>query len=199
MDEDPGIRPAAPADGPALSGVLAAAFAGDPLNDWLLPDRATRERRLRLGMGHVLCEVYVPRGGALTTAARDGVALWERPGDEQPSGLRQLRGLPAFVRTFGRRLPRAMRAFDSVEHRRPEEDHWFLDVLAVAPGRQGRGIGSALVRAGTAEADAAGAPAFLATSNARNVPLYERLGFAVGEEYDLGPVHVWTMLRPARA
>jgi hypothetical protein len=47
------------------------------------------------------------------------------------------------------------------------------------------------------EIDSAGLPAFLVTSNPSNLPFYEKLGFAVGEEYDIGPVHVWPVLRPA--
>ena len=64
------------------------------------------------------------------------------------------------------------------------------------PDRQVRGIGSALLEAGLAGAGADGVPAFLVTSNARNLPLYQRHGFAVTEEYDVGPVHAWAMLRP---
>jgi hypothetical protein len=47
------------------------------------------------------------------------------------------------------------------------------------------------------QADEAGAPAFLATSNARNVPLYQRHDFVVEDEYEVGPVVVWSMLRPS--
>jgi hypothetical protein len=52
-----------------------------------------------------------------------------------------------------------------------------------------------LVAAALAETDRVRVAAFLETSNARNVPLYERLGFVVSEEFDIGPVHVWAMLR----
>ncbi|MCU0257489.1 MAG: GNAT family N-acetyltransferase [Solirubrobacteraceae bacterium] len=189
------IRPASAADAPALDPVLAAAFAADPITEHILPDPRRRDAALRRGMGHVLREVYVPAGGALTTEELDGVALWARPGDPKPSALQELRGLPTFIATFRRHLPRAMRAFGEAEKRRPDEPHWFLDVLAVRPDRQGRGIGGALVRAGLADADAAGAPAFLVTSNPANVPLYEHLGFAVQEPFAIGPVRAWPMLR----
>jgi hypothetical protein len=46
---------------------------------------------------------------------------------------------------------------------------------------------------------AAGVPAFLGTSNERNLALYERFGFLVSEEFDVGPVHVWAMLRQPRS
>lgn len=191
-----GVRPARREEAAALDHVLAAAFFGDPITVWLLPDESRRAAALRRGLGHALRETYLPHGGAWTTDALDGVALWAKPDRPKPSALEQLGSLPTFAAVFGRRLPRALRAFASVEKRRPAEPHWFLDVIAVRPDRQGHGIGSALVATGLAEADRAAVPAFVVTSNARNVPLYERFGFAVAEEYDAGPVHAWAMLRP---
>lgn len=185
-------------DAPTLDGALAEAFFDDPLNDHLLPDEKRRDAALRRGMGHVLRHTYIPNGGAWTTDTLDGVALWGMPGDPKSSALDQVRELPTFARAFGRHLPRAIRAFGTAEKRRPAEPHWFLDIVAVRPGRQGQGVGSALINAGLRGADSAGVPAFLVTSNARNVPLYERHGFAVNEEYAIGPVHVWAMLRAAR-
>lgn len=152
------VRPARPEDAPRLDDVLADAFFDDPISVHLVPDTSRRRDRLRLGMGHVL-RTYIASNGAWTTDDLDGVALWAKPGDPRPSALQQLKDLPTFVRSFGRHLPRAMRAF------------------------------------GTAE----GVPAFLVTSNPANVPFYEKLGFAVDDEYEVGPVHVWAMLRPPGA
>jgi GNAT superfamily N-acetyltransferase len=193
------VRAARIDDAPTLDGVLADAFLDDPINVHLVPDEARRDVALRRGMGHVLRHTYVPNGGAWTTDELEGVAMWGKPDDPKPSALEQLRELPAFAAAFGRRLPRAMRAFGTVEKRRPSEPHWFLDLLAVRRDRQGRGIGSALVNAGLTQAGRTDAPAFLVTSNDRNVPFYERLGFDVIEEYTIGPVRVWSMLRPAAA
>ena len=190
------VRPATIADADALEDVLADAFDTDPISMHLVPDSRRRRERLRIGMGRVMRRLYLPHGGAWTTDERDGVAMWGRPGDPTPSALEQLRDLPTFFRAFGRHVPRAMRAFETAEKRRPQEDHWYLELLAVRPDRQGQGVGSALLGATLPEVDAAGLPAFLVTSNARNVPLYERFGFVVGDEYDIGPVHVWPMLRP---
>ena len=193
------IRLARLDDAPTLDGVLADAFFDDPINIHLVPDERRRDAAIRRGMGHVLRQTYLPNRGAWTTEELDGAALWGKPGDPKPSMREQLRQLPAFAATFGRRLPRAIRAFGTVEKRRPSEPHWFLDILAVRPDRQGQGIGSALVRAGVAEASRMGVPTFLVTSNPRNVPFYERLGFDVTEEYEIGVVHVWAMLRPPEA
>ncbi|MCU0307253.1 MAG: GNAT family N-acetyltransferase [Thermoleophilia bacterium] len=191
------VRPVRPEDVEVLGHVMAEAFFDDPVTRWLLPDEARRHEALSLGMGHVLRTQYQPRGGAWTTDAREGAALWGMPGDAGPGVGEQLAGIAVLARAFGRRLPRAMRAFGSVERRRPRVPHWYLDILAVRPDRQGRGVGSALVRVGTTRADRIHVPCFLATSNPRTLPLYRRLGFAVQDEYDVGPVRVWTMLRPA--
>lgn len=193
------VRRALPDDAPALDDVLADSFFDDPITVHLLPDASRRRDRLRLGMGHVMRAAYLPNDGAWTTDALDGVALWAKPGDMKPSALRQLRDLPTFARSFGRHLPRAMSAFGSAEKRRPDEDHWFLDIIGVRPDRQGAGVGSALMRTALAQVDEAGLPAFLVTSHPSNVPFYVKLGFEVTEEYDIGPVHVWPMLRKPAA
>jgi len=189
------IRLARVDDAPVLARVLADAFFDDPLSDWLLPNTRRRNGALQRSMGWVMRETYLPHGGVWTTEEVDAVALWGRPGDPKPSALQQLPGLPTFVATYRRQLPRAMRASSAFEKRRPSQPHWFLDLLAVRPDRQGQGVGSALAATALAEADRVCFPTFLETSNARNVPLYERLGFVVSEEFDVGPVHVWAMLR----
>ena len=52
-------------------------------------------------------------------------------------------------------------------------------LIGVDPARQGRGLGSALMKHTLALCDAEGALAYLESSNPRNVPLYERHGFEV--------------------
>ncbi len=65
---------------------------------------------------------------------------------------------------------------------------------------QGQGVGSALLKQGIRHVDEQGMPAYLESSEARNVTLYERHGFEVVAEEVLpgaGP-RVWFMWREAR-
>jgi ribosomal protein S18 acetylase RimI-like enzyme len=81
----------------------------------------------------------------------------------------------------------------------PGEPCWFLDLVGVAPAAQGRGLGRTLVRHGLERARADGCPAFLETSNPRNVLLYQSLGFQIVSKQrapDGGPV-IWFMQTPA--
>jgi predicted N-acetyltransferase YhbS len=74
---------------------------------------------------------------------------------------------------------------------------WLLDSIAVAPARQGRGLGSALIATGCRQAAADGVPAFLSTGTRRNVEIYGRSGFRVVDEADApgGGPRIWFMRR----
>jgi GNAT superfamily N-acetyltransferase len=74
---------------------------------------------------------------------------------------------------------------------------WYLSIVGVAPGAQGRGLGGKLIRATLAEADQVGAPSFLETFSQRNVTLYERLGYTVVASYEepITQSQYWLMQR----
>ena len=92
---------------------------------------------------------------------------------------------------------RHARLWEWIASKIPPEPVWHLDSVAVAPGHQGRGIGSALVEFALEQARGSDIAMILETGTARNVPLYERLGFQVVEETDApdGGPHVWFMRR----
>jgi GNAT superfamily N-acetyltransferase len=57
-------------------------------------------------------------------------------------------------------------------------DAWYLSIVAVDPALQGRGLGRKLLEPALSEAGEAGATCYLETFSPRNMPFYERLGFA---------------------
>ena len=77
---------------------------------------------------------------------------------------------------------RYTRFWDWVDSHNPAEPLWQLDSIAVDPAAQGQGLGTMLVAAGLALAQADGVGAFLSTGSARNVSIYARSGFRVVEE-----------------
>jgi ribosomal protein S18 acetylase RimI-like enzyme len=81
------------------------------------------------------------------------------------------------------------------------EPHWYLDALAVKPERQGQGIGSALLLAAIAYADADMLPLVLLTCQPRNVDLYKRHGFEVVCQVDSpdATVQWWGIRRHPRS
>ena len=81
------------------------------------------------------------------------------------------------------------------------ESHWYLVVVGVDPELQGQVVCSAIVREGLALADQESKPCYLETSERRNLPFYERVGFVVLEEATLGKggPKAWAMRREPRS
>jgi ribosomal protein S18 acetylase RimI-like enzyme len=94
----------------------------------------------------------------------------------------------------------ANETMDKIHKARVQEPHWYLMLVGVDPELQGRGVGSAIIREGLARADRESRPCYLETSEARNLGLYERHGFAVLEEATLGKdgPQAWAMRREPR-
>jgi GNAT superfamily N-acetyltransferase len=63
-----------------------------------------------------------------------------------------------------------------------DEPHWTLQYIGVRSSRRGSGLGAAAVAAILQTCDEEGLPCGLVSTNAANVPFYERLGFRVDAE-----------------
>ena len=200
--ERAGVRRAQETDAARAAEALAGAFREDPVFSWLIPPGsdhpATRHQRLASVFGAVTRSylrrdkhVYAGPGGVAT-------ALWAPPGAWKLPTSEILRETPAMLKAFGRHIPRALRALSAVDAKHPtHRDHWYLGYLGCEPGHQGKGIGASLLRTVLDECDDKGVPAYLESSNPRNLTLYKRHGFSVVEEMLLpgGGPPVWRMWR----
>jgi ribosomal protein S18 acetylase RimI-like enzyme len=183
------------ADVAATAEVLADAFADDPFWAWLFPG-APRDARIR-AWTRFMRIVYMPKGHSYVSDGLEGAALWAPPGGWRMSIVQQLRTAPGYLRMIGvRRIGSAMRSFEVIERAHPDERHWYLSVLGVAPSRQRSGAGRSLLEPMLERADREGVAAYLETFRPDNVPYYERFGFEVVKEdqIDGGP-HMWAMSR----
>ncbi len=191
----PEIVNAAPGDRDRASAALLTAFVSDPLLRWMLPDPTQYLAYFP--------QLMAPFGGSAfdhNSAYRSddyvAAALWLPPGvhpDEEALGALLQAGVHSA-------LQEEVFAFmGQVDASHPQIDHWYLPVIGVDPSRQGMGYGSALLARSLEACDATHLPAYLESSNPRNVPLYERFGFEVIGALQAGssPTIV-PMLRAAR-
>jgi GNAT superfamily N-acetyltransferase len=180
MSEDvqTSVRPAATGELDRVARTLAAAFADDPVMCHLLPPGVrSRDRRLRR-LFAVDGARSLALGGLWTTGDGDAAAVWFPPGRWRPTPREDLRELPAWLRIGGRRSPAFSRLRSAMfAHHGELPPHWYLLYLGARPGRQGRGLGSALLQAALDRCDAERVPAYLESTCARNVPVYRRHGF----------------------
>jgi ribosomal protein S18 acetylase RimI-like enzyme len=183
-------RVAERADLGRIGEVLARAFEHDPLWGWAFED-SSRERKLAS-----LAEVFGFFAGAAlefgwvrVTDGVEAVALWIPPGSPEMSPADEER-LPAVIAAACEPAPAARvgELLDAFERNHPHDpEHFYLSLLATHPDHAGDGFGVGLVADNLAEMDAADppAPAFLESSNPRNLARYERLGFRPMREVEL--------------
>ena len=120
-------------------------------------------------------------------------------GVEEPSGGPLDQIFDEIVGPRGREHSRLVG--ELVEGRHPAEPpHFYLFAIGVDPARQGGCRGSRLIREVLERCDRDGIPAYLENSKERNLPFYERHGFATRERVDLpdGGPPVWLMWRGGR-
>jgi GNAT superfamily N-acetyltransferase len=198
------VRAARRDEAALLGGVLADAFAEDPVFAWLIPPELRgRDNRMDTFFTS-MSRGYLRQGKpCYVTGDASAAALWAAPGDwAMPLSQIILEAAPSAL-AFRHRLIRALRTQLQVErlHAAQSRPHWYLGYLGTRHDRQGQGLGSAMLREVLTRVDANGLPAYLESSNERNLPLYERNGFLViGELRALGrgPA-IWRMWREPQA
>lgn len=168
-------------DAKQLSRLFAAAFASDPVMDWISRPGSKRAEGLERFFFWLMSVRAIPFGEVWMAPDCSAAAAWLPPDVPATAGglLEQLKLLPMFLRLCG--LPRMMRGqamADAMEKHHPHSPtHFYLAFVAVAPRLQGMGLGSAIMDATLKRIDEAGAHAYLENSNPKNTKLYERCGF----------------------
>ena len=198
MDQEPRVAHAPDLD--AVVGTIALAFQDDPVWSWVFPDDELRPQQFRRWWP-LFIEGALAQGVSWMTEGAETVAVWIPPGGVElaPEAEAQV---PALLdELLGIRARTALGALLQFEAAHPhDEPHYYLSFVATHDDHRGRGIGERLLAQNLARIDAEHMPAYLESSNPKNLNRYGRLGFVALEEFALGgdgPI-VTTMWRPAR-
>lgn len=166
------------ADQSKVINAVTLGFAADPVTRWVWPDAETyldaMPEFVALFSGPGLDHQTVYR-----TDCGKGVAMWMPPGVEadNDAAIALLAGTVA-----PERLEEVGAYFELMDEFHPEERCWYLPFIAADPAFTGRGLGAALMKHALRRCDEDGLPAYLESSNPRNISLYERHGFeAIGQ------------------
>ncbi|MEV5353905.1 GNAT family N-acetyltransferase [Streptomyces sp. NPDC052693] len=200
------IRTAGVADRELIVRLLDEAFQDDPVSGWVFPGTAER-RAKHPGLMAAFTDIVLASGRVDVTEDGSACALWlsmpaedghggdfaaDAGEDEGPAQVRQA------VDPDNARIEQIGRLTAAIHP--SGRAHEYLWMIGVAPGRQGEGLGTALIGSVLDRCDREGLPAYLEASNARSRKLYERLGFEqAGPVLELpdGPV-MWPMWREPR-
>jgi ribosomal protein S18 acetylase RimI-like enzyme len=192
------VRDATPDDLGLVAGIAAASFEHDPLMRWVFDDAADRIDGMRMAFWG-LASSYLGDHSVLHVVDDACVTMWRTsayvapPVEEDEDDFRDSPFAPVTVERF-----RILGELMAMAH--PHAPHWYLNVIATLPDHQGRGLGARALAPVLERCDAERMPAYLESSNPRNMTLYRRHGFEeIGDTIDLpdGP-SLWPMWREPR-
>lgn len=196
LDSAPAVYSIDEASSDAAFAAIVLAFVTDPAARWSWPRADDFLRNMPL-----LAQAFGGGSFALGTAygidGLAGVALWLPPNvsaDEEALVSLIERTAPASIQQD------ATGVFEQMAGFHPHEPHWYLPLIGVDPARQGQRLGDKLMAYALARCDADQLPAYLESSNPRNLSFYQRHGFEVLGKIQVGssPTIV-PMLRKPRA
>jgi GNAT superfamily N-acetyltransferase len=154
-------------------GVLTLAFNADPVCRWCWPGADQFLEGFPAFARAFGGRAFVD-GTAYEIAQGQGAALWLAPGvgpDEAALMAVIEDAMPARLRGA------VFSLMEEMDARRPKYEHWYLPLIGVEPTHQGQGLGAQLMRPVLERCDEQALPAYLESTNPRNIPFYERLGF----------------------
>jgi GNAT superfamily N-acetyltransferase len=157
---------------------LTTAFNDDPLMAWLFEDPDRRPAQLREWWAWII-DNRLPHVEVLVTGDWRSAAIWHGPDPvESPQSPRapsfpdMLAGLIGHDATA-----RKLQGLAVIPAAHPTARHWYLAAVGTRPAFQGARSGPRVMQPVLERCDAQDIPAYLESSNSRNVPFYERLGF----------------------
>lgn len=192
----PQIRIAAEEDRAMVIDTVTLGFASDPFVRWMLPGAASYLEAFPL-MIEAFGGGAIGAGSAYLADEGKAAALWIPPGlESDDDGIGEMLGanVPEDLQEDARTIFAEMDAYHP-----DDAPCWFLPLISADPAWLGQGLGGALMKHALRRVDEDGLPAYLESSNPRNISLYQRHGFEVLGEIQHGNSPIVTpMLRPAR-
>jgi ribosomal protein S18 acetylase RimI-like enzyme len=172
---DSDVRTAGIEDQSRLIAAIVLAFSVDPAARWTYPAPEDYLKHFP-DLIRIFGGTAFGCGTAHFIGDVQAAALWLPPG-VQPDET-------ALMAHFQRTVPEQdqdtlFAVFEQMAHYHPDEPHWYLPLIGVDPAQQGKGYGSALLVHALRLCDENGKPAYLESSNPKNIPLYRRHGFEV--------------------
>lgn len=176
------VRHAVRKDLDDLERALADAFMDDPMMAWIYPDEASRVEHMPRFMRSAL-DIGFPHGHVYAVGGSSGAAVWAPPDVELFDDAAITDMFTMLAKQIGSRSDEVGAGLLAInEHHPHDEPHFYLFVLGTTRAQQGGGLGSSLMTEVLDRCDRQGLPAYLESSNIRNVPFYERHGFKVVTE-----------------
>lgn len=189
------VMTAGPNDEERVIGTIVLSFGSDPPARWMFPE----PHQYLANFPHF---ARAFGGGALLHQSAyyvenfAGVALWLPPG-AQPDETALVALLERAI--SAEQLPHVFAILEKLSQHHPTEPYWYLPMTGVDPLKQRKGYGSMMLHHALQRIDQQHLPAYLESTNPKNIPLYEKHGFELMGTINVADCPpVFPMLRGAR-
>ncbi|HUZ57815.1 MAG TPA: GNAT family N-acetyltransferase [Hanamia sp.] len=166
--------------------ILAQSFDDNQSVNYIIKQDKKRNQRIRKLMAYSfdICYLY---GEVFLTDDRSGCALILFP-DQKKNNLKSIlldiKLIGSCIGTSN--IKKAMKRESKIKKLQPKKLMYYLWFIGVEPDQQNSGIGSALMKEIIEEAHSRQWPIYLETSTLKNIPWYEKFGFKIYNELNLG-------------
>ncbi|UPJ79762.1 GNAT family N-acetyltransferase [Bradyrhizobium sp. 183] len=177
------IKTVGPDDRSRVNAILATAFTTCPLLRWLYPAPWQYLQHFSGFIEYYCGDPYRDQSGAYISDGDKAALLWQTE-SEHRGNTRLMSFLHESVPAH--RRSEAEKVFESFGKYHPPQPHWYVTMVGVDPVYQRSGLGSLVLKHLTDISDKAGGLVYLEATSAQAVRLYERLGWTLLGEVQIG-------------
>ncbi|MCS3765505.1 MULTISPECIES: GNAT family N-acetyltransferase [Bradyrhizobium] len=181
--ENEAIKLVSSEDRARVSAVLTTAFTSCPLLRWLYPEPDRYLRNFGKFLEYYSGDPYTDRSGAWFNNGDKGALLWLTD-EVHRDDARLIKFLLGSVPDF--RRAETEDVFDQFGKYHPQKACWYFTMLGIDPIHQRSGLGERLYRYGLGILDEAKGLAFTEATSSESARLYQRLGWEVLGEVQIG-------------
>jgi ribosomal protein S18 acetylase RimI-like enzyme len=195
------VVPAGQGDVEEASRCLAAAFAADPLVNFLFRTHPQGVRYATVAYFSLLLRIRIALEMPALIVNDGGMVLGAAMGDntQRPTWPEQFEREWAMIESNTPGVAERIEAYERIAAlHRPKDPHYYLAVIGVHPSAQRRGAGRALLDriCQQSAADPLSSGVYLETASRDSLMFYYHCGFVLCGEGEQGGVPLWCVFRP---
>ena len=177
--------------------ILSKSFGDNQSINYLVKQDSKRKKRIE-GLMQYCFDICLVKGQIFISDDENACALILHPERKIGTIKEMLLELKLAINCIGlSRSYKVLKREKLIKQNQPKEPFYYLWFIGVAPEAQGKGIGSALIEEVFIKYNEETRPFYLETSVVKNLSWYEKYGFKIFKELDLGH-KLYLMLKPKR-
>ncbi len=179
-----GMRNAGRDDWRRLGGIIAEAFAEDPVNLWVFGNTGP----MAPVFSTLARSIYLPRGFC-HLKGDDGATMWTPSDASLDMPILPTLALVSALMRHGSNgaVKRALGAGEAMKREHPKAPHVYLFAIGTRKAARGKGLGKQLISPVLDAGDRKGLPCYLENSNPANTGFYRSRGFEHMKLFEPGP------------